>query len=334
MRSILPDRARRSVLAGTIILTGTLALWACSDGLAPPESAVDTERPNLSVTPSSCGLSFTAVVTDEDALLAAYGMPATHDTLFVCDTWTGSDYVVHETRVGSAYSAWRDADPAHTVAYQNGRIEGYTAGGSSVHAPIDAGPTSFDYMQVDDGTRQASYDDPYYAVYSSGGGGTCGGYDCRVERQGSGIAPSAQVVAGSDTGRAAARFAKHGLRRRGVRALVEDAEEIGRSPDGHRRFRKRQGDAEVVLTLDAATDLLIGQELRTPDGTTTRATHRWKRGRKAGDYVRERTEIELTETVDGRPVRSRTTIELLDVTLGSGVAPSATPSTSAPRTPR
>lgn len=324
------------VLSGAAALAAALAFWACGDVIAP-SSAPDGQRPrpNLAINSGSCGVSFTAVVTDEDALLAAYGIPTTTDTMQVCETWTGSDYVMEETTVGSAWNAWRDADSAQTVVYSNGQITGYAADGGSVHAPVPAGPTAFDYMQVDAETRQASYDDPYYAVYSDGGG-SCGGLDCRIQRPAGAITPSMQVVASADadTGKTARKFTKHGLKRRGVRALVDGATEIGRSAAGHRRFRKQRGDAEVVLTLDSTTELLIGEETTTPRGTT-KATHRWKRGgRSGGDYVRERTEIECTEMIGGRPLRSRTTIELLDVTLGNGGVPAADSSISSPRFPR
>lgn len=332
MRSTFPRSVRRPVLSCAAALGTALALWACSDAIAPPSSSPsDQVQPNFSVNPGSCGVSFTAIVTDEDALLAAYGVPATIDTLFVCETWTGSDYVMHETTVGSAWNAWQDPDPSKTVAYVGGQITGYTAGGATVHAPVAAGPTSFDYMQVDAATRQASYDDPYHAVYSSGVG-NCGGLACRLQAPTGGVTPSAQVVAGSDSGAGARTFTKHGLGRRGVRALAEGATEIGRSAQGHRRFRTQQGEAQVVLTLDAATELLIGEETTTAEGTT-RATHRWKPGRRAGEYARERTEIERVERVNGRDLRSRTTIELLDVTIGSNVKPDSSP-TPAPRIPR
>ena len=328
-RFSIPTNARRPMTLGVLVVTTTLTLWACSDSVAPP--AVPAAGSPASLHSGSCGVSFTAVVVNEDALLAAYGMPATTDTMLVCETWTGSDYVVEETALGSAWNAWRDADPSQTVVYESGTITGYAANGSMVHAPVDAGPTAFDYMHVDEATRQASYDDPYWAVYASGAG-NCGGYQCRIEGPRGAPAPSVRVAAGTgpDTAR---RFMRHGLERRGVRALVEDAEEIGRSAAGHRQFRKRRGDAEVIHLVDPASGLLVGEETRSPRGTT-KATHRWVRGRNGTGFVRERTEIELIETVDGQPLRSRTTIELFDVTLGGANSPAAGRSTPNPRSPR
>ena len=128
------------------------------------------------------------------------------------------------------------------------------------------------------------------------------------------------------------KFAKHGLKRRGVRALVDDAEEVGRSAEGNRRFRKQRGGAEVTLTLDKNTELLVGEETKTPTGTT-KATHTWKKDKRGG-YAREQSVVESVETVGGRSVRSRTTTTLSNVALNTDGSPSAAPSDSRLRAPR
>jgi len=261
---------------------------------------------------ATCGVSFTAVVTAEDALLAAYGIPATTDTVRVCETWTGSDYVVDAERVGVPNDAWHDADSTQTVHYAGGQITGSAADGGPVGDPIAVGPTAFDFMSADQATRQASYDSPYYGVYATDGSGGCADPEEIVCTAGetSYARTHHTALASADTGK---KFAKHGLKRRGVRALVDDKQEVGRSPEGHRKFRKVVGDTEVTLTLDPQTELLVGEETKSPRGTT-RAKHTWKRIK--GAHVRARTEVEDTEVASGQTLTNRTSIQLLDVTAG------------------
>lgn len=323
----LRDQDRCVTIAGASAAAGAAVVIAPCAGAAHQRWVARTPEE------AWCGVSFRAVVTDEDALLASYGIPATTDTVHVCETWTGSDYVVRETTVGSAPNAFRDPDPARTVVYSGGQVTGIAADGGPAHDGADVGPTAFDFMQVDAAGRQAAYDDPYHVVYA-GEDPACGSaIRCSV---GTATGTSETVgplrAAAPDTGKAAQKFTKHGLKRRGVRALVDDAAEVGRSPEGHRRFRKRRGDAEVVLTLDKDTELLVGEETTRPEGTT-KATHVWKKNKQSG-YVRERSEIETVETVNGRPMRSRTTVTLLDVALNSGSSAPATPSALRSRTPR
>ncbi len=104
------------------------------------------------------------------------------------------------------------------------------------------------------------------------------------------------------------------------------------SAEGHRRFRKQRGGAEVVFTLDKDTELLVGEETKGAEGTT-KAAHAWKKNKRGG-YARERSVVELVELVGGREMRSRTTITLSNVDLNTGGGPSAPPSTLRSRTPR
>ena len=268
----------------------------------------------------TCGVSFTMVVTDEDAVMAQYGIPAKTDTARICETWTGNDYVVRSTVASPGAAggdAWYDPDTASAVLYEGGTIRGYAADGGVVGDPATVGPTAFDFMYADDATRQASYDDPYYGVYSTGGDG--GGCDDPTQRicmsaapvHGPSLSVAVAPTAAADT--APARFGKHGLKRRGTRALVDASTEIGRSAEGHRRFRKVRGDTETVLTIDAQTELLVGEETRGPHGTT-RAKHSWKKIKDG--YARERTDVEDEEVVNGRTFRGRTSIQFYGVVRG------------------
>lgn len=327
-------RTLKPPVAGGVLLAATLALaWACTDAVAPRTvRPTEPSRPLADVSGQTCGVGFTAVVTNEDALLASYGVPATTDTVQVCETWVGNDYVMRETTVGRAPNGFRDPDTARTVVYSGGQVSGVAADGGPAHDAVEVGTTAFDFMQVDDATRQASYDDPYYAVYSGGGCANPTEIICSsgpaYSRAPSGTATSSSAAA-ADTTRD--KFQKHGLKRRGVRALVDGAEEVGRSAKGDRRFRKQRGDAEVTFTLDKGTELLVGEETTNPNGTT-KATHTWKQ-HKRGGYVREQSVVESVERIRGREVRSRTTTTILDLDTAG---PSSVPvrPTSPSRAPR
>jgi hypothetical protein len=106
------------------------------------------------------------------------------------------------------------------------------------------------------------------------------------------------------------KFMRHGIKRLGVRALVDDKDEIAPSPEGYRRFRKVRGEETLILSVHPITQLLVGEEAVGPRGATT-ARHTWKLG--LNGWVRDRTEIEATEIVNGRTFRSRATLRFLDV---------------------
>lgn len=305
------------------------AAWACADTISPINEAAIPERaaaPLLDWT-AGCGVAFTAAMTYEDDLLTAYGIPGTSDTIQFCETWTGSDYFIRETTIGSAFNAFQEPDTARTIEYSGGLVRGYAADGGPAHGNVSVGPTAFDFMQVDEATRQASYDDPYWAVYSDGSGNPCPPPQLQCRAPGGiglveGAASPDTTAATPDSARPVREFKRHGLSRRGLRALVENATELARSPEGHRRFRLRRGSADVVLTLDRVTELLIGEET-TSEGRMSRTSHQWKRHGARG-YVREQTVAETVEDMNGRAVRSRRTTTITNFTRGAGVVPTAT----------
>jgi hypothetical protein len=96
-----------------------------------------------------------------------------------------------------------------------------------------------------------------------------------------------------------------------VRALVDAMEDVGTSPNGHRRFRKIAGEDTSFVELHAVDELLMGEEVRGPRGRT-KAKHAWKKT-TGGGWVRDRTDIESTEVVDGRTFTSRATLQIVDV---------------------
>lgn len=82
------------------------------------------------------------------------------------------------------------------------------------------------------------------------------------------------------------RFARHGITRRGVRVLVDDAEEISRSSEGYRRFRAVLPTETVIRSVDSKTQLLMAEVRAGPTDTmVTRYT--WKKVQ--GGYLRAST---------------------------------------------
>ncbi len=246
-------------------------------------------------TMTSCGASFRMVATDVDGLLAPYGITESVDTVDVCESWTGSDYQYQALAVGSSDNL-PDLDAVQAVTYDGGgNVAGYDASGST-SAPADAvGPTAFDFLYADDATKQASYDYPYYGVASPDP------YTSRCPQEPcAAMSISASVETIADTVR---RFARHGLTRRGVRALVDNAEEISLSSEGYRRFRTVLPTETVIRSIDPKTQLLIG-EVRAGPADTMVTLHTWKK--VAGGYVRERSESESVEIIGGRKIQNHT----------------------------
>lgn len=298
---------------GDPVLGNELILWHCHGGTPQQWNAPGPSSA------SGCGASFTTITAETDSLMAQYGIPPQADTVAVCETYLAGDYRLSFQTTGTSENALPDfADNTETVKYDAGAITGHAADGSPVEAPIEAGPTVFDFMYADQATRDAAQDDPYYGMRSPESSG-CADPKQVVCDPGAGysLSPSYSVTpsgatstAAADTGAGNKKFTKYGLKRKGVRALVNDKEEIGRSPEGHRRFQKQTGEETLVITLDAKTELLVGEETTGPKGTL-KAKHAWAKVK--GGYVRERTDIEETELIGGKEYRNRATIQYRNV---------------------
>lgn len=298
-------------------LTTALAVGfaACEEA---PSLGTRTVGPKAATVSADCGASFTMVISETDSLMARYDWPTAVDTVSVCETWTGSDYDHRLRRVGSSDDSIAAPDSIPEVRYGAGILTGYAADGGVGSDPSTPAPTAFALMNADSATIQASYDDPYYAVYSPdpGGGGAGDCLDmsiCGLSRTG-GATASTLAMAPADT----QRFRQHGIGRRGVRALIDGMEEVERSPAGERRFRGRRGGAQITLTVDPATQLLVGEEALLADGSRSRTRHVWRR--VAGGYVRDRLESDEDELIDGARYHSTATVRFLDVRIG-GHAP-------------
>lgn len=313
----------------TMVVLGLFActvLAACDDSptLAPPKRT--GSPPSKAFNPGSCGASFRMVTYEQDSLAALYGIPATQDTVDICETWTGSDYTHSAVGVGSSENLVSVPDTVQIVTYAAGVQTGLDAAGGDVNATQSAGATLFDYMNADQATIQASYDDPYYGI---AGGSTTGPYcdDPTACSAGTNAKTPANAPSLSAAPSPTEKFTRHGLARRGVRALVDDMDEIDRAPDGGRRFRKMRGADEVTLTVAPGTQLLVGEETRQANGAVTTVHHSWRQS--TGGWVRQRTDVYDEEIAHGQRFQNHSVIQFLNVQLD----PRATAGPSLTRTP-
>ncbi|MEO6331913.1 MAG: hypothetical protein ABIP09_05075 [Gemmatimonadaceae bacterium] len=232
-------------------------------------------------------------MNDYDAGMEPYGLAESTDTATVCETWVGNDYKVYAKVIGSSDYIPGFIDEVQGADYQGGAITPFGANDAPVGPSSPVAPTAFDLMRADAALRQASYDDPYYGVRAVG---TCPG----------GVSPCQPAMQ---------RLGEVGVgvqpvQRRGVRKLVEGAIEVARGTDLNRRFRRVKGRVETEYLIQPLTDLLVGEEHITPDSRVS-TRHTWKRVAKG--WVRDRTEIQATETIRGKIVKGRTTITFLKV---------------------
>lgn len=274
-----------------------IALTACSEtpSVGPARAPVNAAHSLAAM--SSCGASFRMIARDDDSLMAPYGIMTTTDTVDVCETWTGSDYQYQALAVGSSDNLPDFVDSVQSVSYNAGNVTGYAPSGSESAPASAVGATAFDFLYADAATRQASYDYPYYGV-GSPDQSACLQAPC----------PNMSVVATSTSSEASdtlRRYAKHGLTRRGVRALVENAEEISASVEGYRRFRSVRGRETIILSVDPRSQLVMTEESRGPSDTMV-TKHLWKR--VAGGHVRHRSESEIVEVIDGKRIRNKSAV--------------------------
>lgn len=270
-----------------------VALVACGE---PTSERLVQSEVSLNYSPGQCGVLFTASVTEDDPELAAFGMPAQYtDVTDVCETWTGSDYTVSATEASSTLDEPSTTEDVARVDYANGQLQPIgSAGGLS--SPFGVGPTAFDMVTATSEQVQASIDEPYYAVYA---------YDpCPPPN---GCNGQFNVLADSAPSGQAARYTKHGLKRRGVRALLEQAQELSRSPDGQRRFEIAKDGKRWLWLVDPVTEL-IDREEYSDSAISVVASHRWSK--VAGGHKKDRTDVDFTERVGGRTQTTRTTIRI------------------------
>jgi hypothetical protein len=303
-------------LAPLVVLA---ALAACADdqttGSAP---FAKPGAPRLVTAPFACGLSYTSTNTFYDADLAAYGIPEVTTTHDNCETWTGNDYRMFVQETSSTVTDPEIANDVTTTWYEYGVTRGYNSQGVEIADATQVAADAFALGLATPEEKQASYNDPYYGVYQGGGG--CGGNFCE-QQQIHNRAPSAartSVAPAANTNPDAHKVGtrEHGFRRPALRALLAASDEIGRNGQGQRRFRRERGEEETIITVDPATELMVGQEVKGPHGYT-RATFRWakiKRKSGAEGYLRQSMTVE-GEDGHGKQT-SRSTVVITNISFG------------------
>jgi hypothetical protein len=329
----LTPKRRKGLAATFLLLLGAAPFLSCTDVTSPDRRiAPPPARQAFSMT--SCGASYNVVTYETDDLMAQYGLPPTQDTLAVCETWTGSDYATEALVTGSSENALMVPDTVQGVRYASGSLTGTASNGGAVGAAMSVGSSLFEFMYADASQQQASADNPYYGVYAPG----CGGLDDCTAALSSSATSSARLSVAPTSGNPAlavssaamtaaanpdtTRYNTHHVHRTGVRALIDDKQEIGRSAKGERRFRGVKNGVETILSIDPALELLTGEETRSADGRLHRAQHEWKRGRSG--YMRVKTETDDEEVVRGHRYLSHSTLTVRDLRINDVVV-DATP---------
>lgn len=294
---------RKQIFSSLLVLAMT-GLGACAE--EPSVSRLLDATAFRSYTPEQCGALFTVSVTEDDPDVAEFDMPSSvTETEEVCETWTGGDYAFSSTTLSAT-----DADPnapelVVRADYSNDQLTPMGADGSRLQSPETVDPSFFDLLNASQDLRDASFDDPYYGVYGSGGGG--GGEECPPSdpycNNMTSLVPDDSVMGG----RAGARYTRHSIARKGVRALLENAAEVESGNPHSRRFRRQFGDGFITYTLDRKTQLVLEEEVKN-DSVRILSRNSWEK--HGAGYVRALRIVEETSSGAGRSRTLRTTIRL------------------------
>ena len=299
-----PERSVRHDIARTALLVAlATSAVGCGDTLRPPprDDQLESIR-RLATLGEPCGASFRVVTWEENEVLdARYQWHIQSDTVDICETWVGGDYRLAVQTVGTSERHGGVYDMARDGVYNSGTL--YVAEQGSVIQAQQAGSTLFDTFNADAAQVQASYDDPYYGIASEDG---CPP-NCQL-----GISGADQAVVASARQSVDTLFRRHGIVRRGVRALVESMDDIGLSPEGYRRFRTVDAAGERVVLVDPVRQLLMGEDFRN-DKVELTARHEWTPA--SFGVARSRTVIETRARGGGRPLLQRTTLMISNVHL-------------------
>ena len=311
---------RISRALGAMIIC-TVAACSPGDEASGPRARAEG-RVGVNLIGGGCAVSFAMTVTEQDPELAEDGLPleATED-VSICQTWTGSDYQYQVvTTTDTENSSSSVPDTVQSVAFSGGQLlAGEAAGNLVAQEPIDA--TLFDAMNAPQYLRDASYDDPYYGVTGGGGGGGLCPDPTQII-----CSPQPALIEGGST-TLGGRFERHGITRRGVRAQLDQSEELPALVPALRRFRVQRGEVTTEHHLDRQSQLLI-REIHEAPGQTLTVTHEWQESLSKRppqsrapwpNFVRRSTSIEARERVGDEIVLSRTTIKFRRVVV-NGVA--------------
>ena len=277
-----------------------LVAAACSDDTPLTANRI-TPDVAASYNPAQCGALFTIQTTEEDPDLAPFGIPTSiTESNDVCESWTGNDYVLSETSLGESDAVPAFPEDVVRTDFASGQLTPMSGSGSPLQSPESVDPTAFALVDASPEEIAASYDDPYYAVYSE----ECPPENPYCHEQQSVAVPDSVGASGPAPQQA---YTRHGITRRGVRALLESANETAPDASGERRFTRPRAGGTVTYTLDPATQLIMAEEY-VDDSTHTIARHSWTR--TARGYVRAETIIDDTSTRAGRRETTRTTIRI------------------------
>jgi hypothetical protein len=117
--------------------------------------------------------------------------------------------------------------------------------------------------------------------------------------------PNPSVASVPDDG----KYKRHGLTRRGVRALLDTYERTGTTPAGLLHFQKSAGGGELTVDVEPRTQLIAHQEFRAAD-RETKIHYQWSRVRGTPNYVRRQLVVETTMMENGA-VRSRGAVTMM-----------------------
>jgi hypothetical protein len=294
-----------------------VALSSChDDNMSPAPQMARLEPPIRGSWTFGCIATYRMTTyEDDDDLAPKYGWLAQMDTIDVCETWAGNDYQFAIQTVGTSEAL----DPIYDMV-RDGTYDGGVLTTSQMGTPVDnyqAAASLFDFVSADQSQINASYDDPYYAiralggdVQDDGGGGTCLYPPCPELRMASASSANAAVVTQT-------KFAKHQLKRRGIRALLEDFDEEGKHDD-KRRFTRSDKHGRHIVEIDPKTELLVAEGLEAKDLKII-AKHEWRK--QGDDYVRAQTIVETTDA-NGR-VLGRSLLQFSRITLDPSITTSA-----------
>ncbi len=277
----------------------------------------------------ACEVTYNTTVSVSDSDLAYYGVPELTESYRVCETWIGYDYRVHAEKTSTTEPDSEWSDDMGGVAYEYGQTTPLALGSGALDEPASVGYDGFAFGQASPEEKQASYNDPYYGVYQGTSPEPCpedptaiicspasmsnrapsGPRFSLFGRSKPGVNPDADKVGKKE----------HGLKRKALRALLAASDEIGRSPEGFRRFRSmrttRAGAEESIITVDPRTELIALQETRGSTGViTSQFTWNRIRGKDGRErYVRSRLDVESSMLVEGRPYTSSSTVLISDL---------------------
>lgn len=285
--------ARSRTAVAPLLLLSLLA--ACGDR-TEPVPLPHLQQKATSTVFTDCGASMRLITWEEDdELNPKYGWAPQTDTVDVCETWTGSDYrfaiqtVGTSENFGGAYSLARDA--SYEYGYTTVTEQG------SPRQTFQDEATLFESVGAEPYQVQASYDDPYYAIRSAGGYVGDGGGDPGGDPGDGDLCPpdcgdpdEMSIVGGTNQGavqeKADGKFKRHGLQRKGIRAFVEEFDEVARTKEGRRRFEKKDKHGKHAIEIEPNTQLIVGEELDAKDVKIS-ARHSWRR--RNGAWIREET---------------------------------------------